>query len=704
MSRTFGLILLASAVMSTSPSAKAQDFTIEQALSAPFNSELSAAPKGNRVAWLANQQGSRNLWVAELARAASAARALTHYDADDGVEISGITWTPEGDRVLYVRGGDEEAPEKPVPNPSLQPNPVEQDLWIVSVRGGEPQKLAEGYSPSIAPNGQKVAYLLKGQVWTASLVKETKTPGGAPSQLFHARGSISGLRWSPDGKYLAFVSRRQDHSYVGTYDLAAQSITYLDPETSFDSEPTWSPNSRRVAFIRVPPGPTDFDFRPRRTAQPWSIFVADPETGQAQMLWRASAGQGSAFREIVGKDQLLWGADHRIVFPWEADGWTHLYSVSATGGEAKLLTPGNFEVEHVVLSGNRETVVFSSNQDDIDRRHIWSMRTDGSSLKQITEGASIEVSPVVASDNQTVALLHSDSRLPMRPGVVASAEVHDLAPQLISKDFPGSRFVVPQQMIFSAADGLQIHAQLFLPASANDGKQHPAAIFFHGGSRRQMLLGWHYMQYYSNAYAMNQYLASLGYIVLSVNYRSGIGYGLNFREATDYGAAGASEFNDVLGAGLYLRSRPDVDGARIGVWGGSYGGYLTALALARASDLFAAGVDMHGVHDWNIELGNWQAYDANADPAATRIAFESSPLASVKTWRSPVLLIQGDDDRNVQFSQMVKMAAALRAQGVPFEEHVFPDEIHDFLLHRSWLTAYQLEAAFFDKYLKNKSK
>ena len=146
---------------------------------------------------------------------------------------------------------------------------------------------------------------------------------------------------------------------------------------------------------------------------------------------------------------------------------------------------------------------------------------------------------------------------------------------MIPADFPGAKLVTPQQVIFSAADGMQIHGQLFLPASASDGKKHPAIVFFHGGSRRQMLLGWHYMDYYSNAYGMNQYLASLGYIVLSVNYRSGIGYGLNFREALNYGAAGASEFNDVQGAGLYLRSRADVDGAKIGVWGGSYGGYLT---------------------------------------------------------------------------------------------------------------------------------
>jgi len=225
-------------------------------------------------------------------------------------------------------------------------------------------------------------------------------------------------------------------------------------------------------------------------------------------------------------------------------------------------------------------------------------------------------------------------------------------------------------------------------------------IFFHGGSRRQMLLGFHYMNYYHNGYAMNQYLANQGYIVLAVNYRSGIGYGLNFREALNYGATGASEFNDVMGAGLYLKNRPDVDGKRIGLWGGSYGGYLTALGLARASDLFAVGVDFHGVHDWNNVIHNFvNAYDPNKDTNAARIAFESSPLASVSTWRSPVLLIHGDDDRNVPFHETVLLVEALRKQGVPFEQLIFPDEIHGFLTQRRWIEAYEASARFMDKYL-----
>ena len=230
--------------------------------------------------------------------------------------------------------------------------------------------------------------------------------------------------------------------------------------------------------------------------------------------------------------------------------------------------------------------------------------------------------------------------------------------------------------------------------------RHPAVVFFHGGSRRQMLLGWHYRDYYHNAYGLNQYLASRGYLVLAANYRSGTGYGMEFREALDYGARGASEFNDVLGAGLYLRSRPDVDPGRIGLWGGSYGGYLTAMGLAKASDLFAAGVDLHGVHDWNEGIRNFvPSYDPEADRDAARLAFESSPLAYVKTWRSPVLLIHGDDDRNVNFSQSVELAERLRKQGVPLEQLVFPDEIHGFLTHARWRQACHAAADFFGRYL-----
>jgi dipeptidyl aminopeptidase/acylaminoacyl peptidase len=691
--------------------AGAQSFTLEQVLSAPFSSALQAAPAGGRFLWIANQEGKRNIWVAEASGSAYTVHRVTNDDADDGVDVGDIAFTPDGEQILYVRGGDFEFPEKPAANPALLPQGLEEDIWMVGVHGGDARKLAEGREPEVSPDGATVAYLDKDQIWTLDL----RDANAKPVQLLHERGELGSLLWSPDGKYLAFTTNRGDHAFVAVYAFADQSLRYLDPSTEIDRDPVWSPDSHSVAFVRIPPDTSGIDFKPRRSAQPWSLHVADAKTGVGHEIWRAADGPGSVFHPTETEaQQLYWSADSHIVFPWEGSGWLHLYSVADSGGTATELTPGEFEVDYVAFNRDRKTLVYSSNQDDIDRRHLWQVSADGGSPRQLTHGDGLEVMPAIAPDG-TVAVLRADAKVPIRPAVVgAGGELRDLAPQLIPSEFPAARMITPQQVIISAADGMKIHGQLFVPASAQDGKRpgstasslagverHPALIFFHGGSRRQMLLGWHYMDYYSDAYGMNQYLASLGYIVLSVNYRSGIGYGLNFREALNYGAAGASEFNDVQGAGLYLRSRPDVDGAKIGVWGGSYGGYLTALALSRASDLFAAGVDFHGVHDWNLELENWQPkYNPDSDQQAARIAWESSPLASVKTWKSPVLLMQGDDDRNVQFSQTVRLAAALRAQGTPFEEHVFPDEIHGFLLHRSWITAYSLEADFFNRKLK----
>jgi dipeptidyl aminopeptidase/acylaminoacyl peptidase len=674
-------------------SGESQSFTIDQALSAPFASDLVASPQFGRFAWVENERGKRNLWMAQPdSTGRYQSKRLTSYDQDDGQEMYQVAWTPDAEHLVYVRGGDSEYPSRPDPNPALLPEGVERSIWLIAAAGGEPRKLSEGFNPVISPTGDQIAFLSHGQIWTVAL-----GPDAAKAKpLVHTRGDISALVWAPDGHALAFVSERSDHSFIGEYDLRAKTLLYLDPSTEDDAEPVWSADSRQVAFVRVPgsaqPSPSD-----HRTASPWSIRIADATTGEGRTVWKASEGRGSAFHEIHGS-QLIWTADNYLVFPWEADGWSHLYSVPTTGSKALLLTPGDFEVEDVSLTSDGTNILYSSNQQDIDRRHIWTVAASGGTPKALTNGTGIEVAPIAGA--KLIAVLRSDEHTPLRPALLDSrGSLQDLAPELIPATYPGAKFVKPEGVLFPAVDGLQLHGQLFLPPDANDGKRHPALVFFHGGSRREMLLGFHTMQYYSNAYAMNQYLASQGYIVLSVNYRSGIGYGLDFREALHYGRDGASEYNDVLGAGNYLRGRADVDRARIGVWGGSYGGFLTALALARASDMFAAGVDMHGVHQWQ-RSANWRpSPDPDADARTLKTAWDSSPLASIATWRSPVLLIQGDDDRNVPFSQTVSMARALRKQGVEFEELVFPDEIHGFLLHRHWLEAYKAEADFFQRHL-----
>jgi dipeptidyl aminopeptidase/acylaminoacyl peptidase len=689
----FPVFLLTGAAAQLAPSG----FTLRQAMSAPFNSELVAAPAQDAFAWVANAEGKRNIWVAERSGSGYAARQLTNYTEDDGQAIGDLRWSADAQWILYVRGGSSDNPEQAAPNPAHLAGGAERDVWMVSASGGAPREVAKGTSPTISPRGGLVTWFSDGQIWFEKL----EDIGTKPAQSIHIYGGCSSFVWSPDGTRLAFVSHRGSHSFVVVFTPAAESLSFIDPGVDHDSFPEWSPDGREIAFVRVPYSPDENFDRPWRSGRPWSIRIADAATGEGHLLWRAHAGPGSVFRGLDANQQLFWTAGGHIIFPWEGDGWLHLYAIAAGGGAARLLTPGNFEAENAAFSPDRKRVVFSSNQGDSERRHIWEVTADSQSATELTRGNGIETQPMVGSDDRTVAVLRSGARVPMRPAVIsARGAMRDLAPQLIPADFPATQMVTPQPVIYSSTDGMKIHGDLFLPAGGGACARHPAIVFVHGGSQRQMLLGWHSMGYYSNAYALNEYLANHGYVVLSINYRSGIGYGLDFREAVEYGATGASEFRDVEGAGLYLRTRCDVEPNHIGIWGGSWGGFLTAMALSRASDLFAAGVDMSGVHDWNIDNPqNYQISDLAADPNARwRLAWESSPLYSVDTWRSPVLLIQGDDDDEVPFLQTVRLAAALRQRNVDVQTLVFPDEVHSFLLHRNWMAAYQATIEFFNRH------
>src|ERR1022692_3869352 len=679
--------------------------TLEQGMSSPFPTELTAATHGSRVAWVFDAKGVRNVWVADGPDFVHSARQVTHYSADDGQPIASLRLTPDGKTALYALGSELNGAQESA-NPASWTKGAKQQVFAfdVDAKTATPRLLGEMGCPDegcedieVSADGKWALWSAKKKLWLASVDGKQQA-----KELASVRGAAVEPKWSPDGKHIAFVSQRDGHSFVAIYDFDGDSVRYLAPSVDKDSMPRWSLDGRWIVFVRTAGDEQKLPLIPVRP-EPWSLWIADAATGAGRLLWRSGGKLDDSLPGLTEDGSLNVAADGRIVFASEQDGRNHLYSIVA-GGAATLLTPGDFDVEDVTLSADHAWVIYSSNQDDVDRRHLWRVPVVGGTPQQaLTGGETMEWSPVQTGDGKSILCLGSTATSPAMPYEVTAKGRAMMAQQALPSDFPSASLVTPKQVIFQSDDGVTLHGQLFLPLSAK-GKV-PGLIFTHGGPIRQMMLGFHYMDYYHNAYAENQYLASQGYAVLSVNYRLGIMYGRAFREAPNTVWRGAAEYKDVVAAGRYLQSLPEVDGDKIGLWGGSYGGFLTAMGLARNSELFKAGVDFHGVHDWSVFLTE-RPYFGNLalrppdEEAAVKLAWDSSPDAYVSTWKSPVLLIHGDDDRNVPFSQTVDLAQRLRAQHVPFEQLILPDEIHGFLRWRDWVRAYTATAAFFDRTLK----
>ncbi len=683
------------------PLANAQSFTMEQIKSYPFPNELTTAGTGSRIAWAFNEKGLRNVWVAEGPD--FKARRLTNYTVDDGQELTSLSISEDGKYVVYVRGGDHGSnfdSSAPV-NPALSATQTRVQIWSVPFAGGEPKLIGDGDDPVISPKSDRVAFVKERGIWIVPI-----DGSSAAKRLFFARGDCGSPEWSPDGSRLGFVSGRGDHSFIGVYTNDSTPIVFLSPSTGRDSSPRWSPDGKRIAFVRRPgnggaPEPI-LEQRP----QAWSIWTADAATGEGSQLWKSPFTLRGSPPSTHGGTNLHWAAAGRIVFLSYLDGQPHLYSIPERGGEPLLLTPGNYMAEYISISADRTYMVFAGNAgsdpDDIDRRHIVKVPVDKAEPQVITPGKGLEWTPFVTGDGKYIAYLSATAQRPPLPTVMPATgggKPVTIAADRVPSDFPSSQLVVPKKVVYKSPDGLNIHAQLF--ETAGGAAKKPAIIYVHGGPPRQMLLGWHYSDYYSNAYALNQFLASRGYVVLSVNFRLGIGYGHDFHRPANAGVQGASEYQDVKAGGEYLQRLPQVDAKRIGIYGGSYGGYLTALALARDSKLFAAGVDIHGVHNWTAEraaplLEN--RYEKPPDvQKALDIAWQSSPVASMSTWKSPVLVIHGDDDRNVRFSQTTDLVRRLEKAGVTFEELVIPDDTHHFMRHANLVKVNNATAAFFDR-------
>jgi dipeptidyl aminopeptidase/acylaminoacyl peptidase len=657
------------------PATASERFSVASVLSAPIVAVPVSSGDGRSIAYGAREATERNIY---FLRVGELARRIANFPGDDGQELSQVAVSHAGGAVAFVRGGSPNS-QGDLPNPTASPDPPQQQVWIVGTREDMPHFLGVGAAPKFTPDDRRVIWASGGGVMAALLTwdKGRLAGIGSPEQFF--AGPLAALRFSPDGKRIAY----ERAGGIEIFDVDSRIASVIPHDNARDQGPIWSPDGKHVAFLRQTAARPDCgNYRycgPEVSEQPWSIWQVDVSELRPSQIFQADKGVGSVYYPLdQGQqgDQLFWSDNNRIAFVWERDGWRHLYSVPADGGKPALLTPGDGEVETAALSLDRKRLIYATNIGDLGRRHLSAVAFDGSSAKSLTSGDASQWAPTPLAAGKLAFVSGGWSRPPEIMIRETGGATKAAGLPRVPTSFPSTQLVKPKLVEFPGTDGQTAFGQLFVPGQTKGC----AIIFSHGGIRRQMLPGFHYMDAYAHLYELNQYLTGRGCVVLSVEYRSSIMRGEAFRNAPGWGFAANSEMLDFVGASKYLTARKDVDASRLGFYGLSWGGYMTSLALSQHSDIFRVGFDMAGVHNSSNSQG-----------------FKYSAMGNLDTWTSPVFLAQGDDDRNVSFTEGITLARALQVKrpDVELVQRVFPGETHDLYLTFEHLVSVYMEGSQF---------
>ncbi|MGO9231055.1 MAG: prolyl oligopeptidase family serine peptidase [Bryobacteraceae bacterium] len=457
------------------------------------------------------------------------------------------------------------------------------------------------------------------------------------------------------------------------------------PEREIDlGMPVWSEDGSKAALLG----------RSADNKDRW-VFSLDPATGKTRVL---AHDHDDAWIGGPAEFTLGWMKNGReVFFQSERTGFAHLYAVPWEGGEPRALTSGDWEVLAVRQSPDRAHFYITANADSPYENHLYEISGEGGALTRLTSRPG-KHSTTVSPDQRWIADLYSYTNQPPdlfvqenRPGAEPRRVTTSPAP-----DFAAYPWLDVPIITFTARDGVQVPARLFKPAHFRKGG--PGVVFVHGSGYLQNVDRWWSANYYRE-YLFDHLLMERGFIVIDVDYRGSAGYGRNWRTAV-YRHMGGQDLDDLTDAAHYLVARHGANPAKIGLWGGSYGGFLTLMAMFTQGDTFAAGAALRPVSDWALYNHGYTSEILNLPQSDTEAYRRSSPIFFTDGLKGALLICHGMVDSNVEFNDTVRLVQRLiELRKENWQLAVYPVENHTFTEPASWADEYKRILALFERTL-----
>jgi dipeptidyl aminopeptidase/acylaminoacyl peptidase len=681
------------------------ELTIEQLMDIKHPSEPVWSPDGHYVAFLWDRAGAKNLYVTG-ADGTGEPRQLTSNSDED---ISDPTWSHDGKWLYFVRSSE---------------------LMQVSPTGEQPRAVwsnVKGNSFEISPSGAEVAFVRRSssnaqRQGGSELCIRKLSDDSSESCIAHDEHLIYGPSWSPDGSHIAYnaglllIHHDESPEYSGAkiiYGVTEYVPGQLKVIAASGGEPvTISPTSRFETARWVDDKHLVFahesdDFK-RRT-----IYLAEITGGEPKTIHEDVEDKFWSIPGDSGDSPQPSPDGHWIAFLSDRDGWDHLYVMPASGGAAVQITHGHFEAWRPSWSHDSTRIAFDANEADAPGDRHLGIATIGhdpahATVKMITTGKGTDTMPLWSKDDRQLVFQHTDPH--NSADLFVTASTASSKPVRLSESMPASMdrsaFVEPQFVHYPGANGEQVPGWLFVPKNLDRSKKHPVVLWIHGDGINQNYDGWHIQRNYAVYYSFHQYLLQKGYIVFAPDYRGSIGYGRDWRTGV-YMKVGTDDAKDAWMAANYLKTLPYVDPERIGVWGLSYGGFFTLIAMTDQPTLFRAGVDVAGVVDYVMYYndpyhGGWTRSRIGTPEENPQVYAAASPVSHIDSLARPLLVLHGTADVNVPFLESVRLMDEVLKQkkGDLVTFMIYPGEFHYFTREFVLLDAWHRVDRFFNTYLQ----